>query len=158
MNLGENTVWWLLSSSTPEYHRCRCSNIKWTSCILSLCYKTVLWYCQINQFVIWKPHMLLIFLRWRGLDRHFYPRPVLAFGYCRCLRVCVCPCVRQSWACPCDNSPTVQARITKFGSEMLKTLIKIPIVCGVIDGDLQGQFELVSQNLPHLGLVSLSGR
>ena len=30
---------------------------------------------------------------------------------------CVCVCVRQSWACPCDNS-TVQARITKFGSEM----------------------------------------
>ena len=27
----------------------------------------------------------------------FYPGPVLAFGYCRCLRVCVCPCVRQSW-------------------------------------------------------------
>ena len=23
----------------------------------------------------------------------FYPRPVLAFGYCRCLRVCVCVCV-----------------------------------------------------------------
>ena len=21
---------------------------------------------------------------------HFYPRPVLAFGYCRCLRLCVC--------------------------------------------------------------------
>ena len=58
----------------------------------------------------------------------FYPRPVLAFGYCRCLRVCVCVSVRQSWACPCDNSSTVQARITKFGSEMLKTLIKIPIV------------------------------
>ena len=24
---------------------------------------------------------------------HFYPRPVLAFGYCRCLRVCVCLCL-----------------------------------------------------------------
>ena len=23
----------------------------------------------------------------------FYPRPVLAFGYCRCLRVCVCVCL-----------------------------------------------------------------
>ena len=22
----------------------------------------------------------------------FYPRPVMAFGYCRCLRVCVCVC------------------------------------------------------------------
>ena len=24
---------------------------------------------------------------------NFYPRPVLAFGYCRCLRVCVCVCL-----------------------------------------------------------------
>ena len=47
----------------------------------------------------------------------FYPRPVLAFGYCRCLRlsVCVCPSVRQSRACPRDNSWPVSARITKFG-------------------------------------------
>ena len=56
----------------------------------------------------------------------FYPRPVLAFGYCRCLRVCVC--VRQSWACPSDNSSTVQARIIKFGPEKQNTLVKIPIV------------------------------
>ena len=72
---------------------------------------------------------------------HFYPRPVLAFGYCRCLRLSVCPSVRkldcvatsfiyddavnftvdvrpwvrQSLACPRDNSSPVQARITKFG-------------------------------------------
>ena len=58
----------------------------------------------------------------------FYPRSVLAFGYCRCLRVCVCLCVRQSWACPSDNSSTVQARITKFGPERQNTLVKIPIV------------------------------
>ena len=60
----------------------------------------------------------------------FYPRPVLAFGYCRCLRmcVCVCLCVRQSWACPSGNSSTVQARITKFGPEKQNTLVKIPIV------------------------------
>ena len=50
----------------------------------------------------------------------FYPRPVLAFGYCRCLRVCVCVCVsvRQSWTCPDDNSSTISARITKFGPKM----------------------------------------
>ena len=47
----------------------------------------------------------------------FYPRPVLAFGYCRCLRlsVCVSVRVRQPPACPRDNSSSVQARITKFG-------------------------------------------
>ena len=47
----------------------------------------------------------------------YYPRPVLAFGYCRCLRlsVCVSVRVRQPSACPRDNSSSVQARITKFG-------------------------------------------
>ena len=50
----------------------------------------------------------------------FYPRPVLAFGYCPCLRLSVCVSVRLSvfavsTCCPCDNSSPVQARITKFG-------------------------------------------
>ena len=42
-------------------------------------------------------------------------RPVLAFGYYRCLRLSVRLCVRLSRACPRDNSSPVQARITKFG-------------------------------------------
>ena len=64
----------------------------------------------------------------------FYPRPVLAFGYCRCL--CQCVCVRvclslcQSLACPRDNSEPVQARIAKFGPKMQKTLVNVPIVLG----------------------------
>ena len=62
----------------------------------------------------------------------FYPRPVLAFGYCRCLRLCVwvsvCLSVCQSLACPRDNSGPVQARIKKFRPKMQKTLIKFPIV------------------------------
>ena len=47
----------------------------------------------------------------------FYPRPVLAFRYCRCLRLSVCVSVRvcQPLACPGDNSWPVSARITKFG-------------------------------------------
>ena len=66
----------------------------------------------------------------------YYPRPVLAFGYCHRLRLCVCVCVRlcvcvyQSLACPRDNSSPVRARTTKFGQEMQKTLIKNPIVLG----------------------------
>ena len=60
----------------------------------------------------------------------FYSRPVLAFGYCRCLRLCVCVClsVCQSRVCPRDNSSPVQARITKFGAQMQNTLVKVPIV------------------------------
>ena len=56
----------------------------------------------------------------------FYPRPVLAFGYCHRLRPCVC----QSLACPRDNSEPVQARIAKFGPKMQKTLVTVPIVLG----------------------------
>ena len=59
---------------------------------------------------------------------HFYPRPVLAIGYCRCLRLCVCPCVCQSLACPRDNSRPVQTRITKLRPKMQKTLVKVPVV------------------------------
>ena len=43
---------------------------------------------------------------------------VLLLPACVCVCVSMCVCVRQSWACPCDNSSTVQARITKFGPEM----------------------------------------
>ena len=42
--------------------------------------------------------------------------------------VCVCLSVCQSLACPCDNSGLVQARITKFGPPMQKTLVKVSIV------------------------------
>ena len=60
----------------------------------------------------------------------YYPRPVLASGYCNCLCLCVTVCVYQSPACPHDNSSPAQARITKFGPEKQNTLVKIPIVLG----------------------------
>ena len=40
-----------------------------------------------------------------------------------CVCVCVCLSVCQSLACPRDNSGPVQARITKFGPKMQKTLV-----------------------------------
>ena len=65
----------------------------------------------------------------------FYPRPVMAFGYCRCLCLSVCVyvrvCVRQSSVCPDDNLSPAQATITKFGPQVQNTLIKIPIVLRV---------------------------
>ena len=56
----------------------------------------------------------------------FWPSGIVVA--CVCVYVCVCLCVRQSWACPSDNSSTVQARITKFGPEKQNTLVKIPVV------------------------------
>ena len=86
----------------------------------------------------------------------FYPRPVLAFGYCRCLRLSVCPSVRV-----CGNHFLVRA-IThhpfKLGSPNLDHRCKRPWLrslsfWGVIDIDLQGQIKLQSQKLPHFELV-----
>ena len=57
--------------------------------------------------------------------------------------VCLCgrasECVYQSRACPHDNSPRVQDRITKFGVKVQKILVKLPVFFGLIDLDLQGQ-------------------
>ena len=73
---------------------------------------------------------------------HFYPRPVLAFRYCRYLHlsvclsvrlyecVCVCLCVHQPRPCPHDNSSRVEARTTKFGQKMQNNLLMVPIVLG----------------------------
>ena len=51
-----------------------------------------------------------------------------------CLCVSVCPCIRacvyQSRACPYDYSQLVQARITKFGTTVQKTLVKVSIFFG----------------------------
>ena len=41
---------------------------------------------------------------------------------------CVCPCGRQSPACPRDNISPYQPRITKFEPDVENTLVKIPIV------------------------------
>ena len=61
---------------------------------------------------------------------NFYPRPVLSFGYCRCLRLSVCVCVRQPRAFPRHKSPHVQARTIKFGQKVQNYFVKVPIVFG----------------------------
>ena len=60
--------------------------------------------------------------------------PEASFGlWVLCLPASVCvsvrPSVRQSLACPRDNSGPVQARITKLRPKMQKTLIKVTIIC-----------------------------
>ena len=77
---------------------------------------------------------------------------VLAFGYCRCLRACVCMCVSV-------NHKFVRAithQITK--SPNLDQICKRPwlrvlLFCGMIDCDLQGQIEPQNQNVSHFELV-----
>ena len=77
---------------------------------------------------------ITIMMFWCIVSINHYPRSVLAFGYCRCLRLCVCVSVClsvcQSLACLHDNSGPVQGRIAKFGPTMQKTLVKVPLVLG----------------------------
>ena len=74
----------------------------------------------------------------------FYPRPVLAFGYCRWLRLCVCVSL---CLCVCINHGlvhTITHHSFKLESPNLEQRCKRPWlrslrVLGVIDLDLQGQ-------------------
>ena len=85
---------------------------------------------------------------------NFYPRPVMAFGCCRCLRVCVRVCLSV-------NHQLVRAithQLFKLESPNLDQRCKRPwlrslLLLGTIDLELQGQIELKTQNLPHFELV-----
>ena len=88
----------------------------------------------------------------------FYLRPVLAFGYCHRLRLCVSVCVCVSL---CVNHLLVRS-ITrdpfKIGSPNLDQRCKRPwlrslLFWGSIDLEFQGQILLKSQNLPYFELV-----
>ena len=60
-------------------------------------------WCKIGQLHLWRLKKVNILCKpW-----NFYPRPVMAFGYCRCLRlsVCVCVCV-----CVCPSIMSLSAR------------------------------------------------
>ena len=70
-----------------------------------------------------------------------------------CVCVCVCLSVCQSLACPRDNLGPVQARITKFGPKMQKTLVKVPIVLeGQLTMTFKVKFNLKVQIYPILSL------
>ena len=93
----------------------------------------------------------------------FYPRPVMAFGYCRCLRLSVCVCVCVCVSVNHQFVRTITCHPLKLQSPNLDQKCKRPwlrslLFLGFIDLDLQGQIELKSQNLPHFGLESLSGQ
>ena len=58
------------------------------------------------------------------------------------------------WACPHDNSSPVQGRTTKFGPEVLNTLVKITVVMGV-DWAWHVKFNLFSKSCLFASLLRL---
>ena len=88
-------------------------------------------------FLIGIPMLVRQHLYFETVSGSVFFLPEASFGH-RVLSlpasVCVCRCVCQfvclSLACPRDNSRPVQARITKFGPKMQKTLVKVPIFRG----------------------------
>ena len=102
--------------------------------------KTVEWVMNLDDTTLMWRHWMTCFVfrkPWCG-DFFFYPRTVLTFGYCHCMRLYVCLCIRvcvyvcasTPKACPQENSLSVEARTTKFGKKIQKPLVKIPIVFG----------------------------
>ena len=124
---------------------------KWLPCDFEQCHPLL---CDFEQC-----HPLLwgggILVDHRSTISGFYSGPVLAFGYCRCLRLSVRPCFSPSitkFVCVITHHPF------KLGSPNLDHRCKRPwlrslLFLGVIDLDLQGQIQLQSQNLPHFELV-----
>ena len=85
---------------------------------------------------------------------HFYPRPVLAFGYCRCLRVCVCVClsVNHQLVRAITHQP-FKLEPPNLDQRCKRPWLRSLLFFGAVDLELQGQIELKCQNLPHFELV-----
>ena len=82
----------------------------------------------------------------------FYPRPVLAFGYCRCLCVCVCLSVNHQLVCAVTHQP-FQLEPPNLDQRCKRPWLRSLLFFGKIDLEIQGQIELKCQNLPHFELV-----
>ena len=63
---------------------------------------------------------------------------VVCFFLCVFVAVCQCVCVCTSLSCPCHRSSPIQAGTIKLRQKMQNTLVKIPMVLGLMDLDIQG--------------------
>ena len=81
-----------------------------------------------------------IFFFFKLCELYFYPRPLLASGYCCCLRLSVCASVGHQ-VCPLISSTHQQFKLRSPNSEQsckwpwLRSLA----FCGAMDLDLQGE-------------------
>ena len=79
----------------------------------------------------------------------FYPRPVLAFGYCRCL--CVCLSVNHQLVRAITHQP-FKLESPNLDQRCERPWLRSLLFFWTIDLELQGQIELKSQIYPILSL------
>ena len=76
---------------------------------------------------------------------------------CVCLCMCVCVSVNHQFVRTITCHP-LKLQSPNLDKKCKTSWLRSLLFWGFIDLDFQGQIELKSQNLPHFGLVSLSGR
>ena len=109
-----NSLYWIVAWAfavellSNEYHRTSLMRSqrwfrRWKCLSVTLLYSTLLvqvmaWCCLITSHYLsqcWPRSMSpygVNKLQWVNTFLYFYPRPILAFGYCRCLHLSVCMC------------------------------------------------------------------
>ena len=134
-----NNTFFYIAQNNIDINMVYATAIKWLcrSYSLPMCVSSIIFYGYLYGALVFHRNTIMDINGYEihtGLRIYNYPRPVLAFGYCRCLRlsvcVCVCVCVRQPRACPCHKSSRLQARAIKFGQKVQKNLVKVPNVLG----------------------------
>ena len=114
-------------------------DVRWSFWFITM--TVTFWWPGWGAMVYWIVTADVGMLSTRLVNFNFYPRPVLASGYCRCLRLSVCVSGRPSIT---KFVRTITHQPFKLGSPNLVQRCKRPLsrsllFCGAIDLDLQGQ-------------------
>ena len=160
-DVGQRWLWqWLFvwsSKVSPSHYLNHCWLIrKFMFCGIHL--RTVSQEFTLFITFVWRLHYKIVTTSTRGqwvnslwpcdVTSHFYPRPVMASGYCRCL----CVCINHLLVL------TITRHLFKLGSLNLVQRSKTPwlrslLFWGAIDLDFQGQIKLQTQIWHHFEFV-----
>ena len=100
----------------------------------------------------WTPNPRLLYQWQQVISVGFYPGPVLAFGYCHCLHLCLCVCINHLLVCMITHQP-FKLKSTNLDQRCKTPCLRCLSFLRVIDFDLQGQLQLEIRILPHFELV-----
>ena len=111
-----SAVWWFYANLTGIWWLRGATAITYVDLLIFILWylkkwKRQIYHMKLSSHPAWGIIDFCVVRPFYFQQTHFYLRPVLAFGYCHRLGVCVC----VNFFCPGDNSPHVPARIIKFG-------------------------------------------